>query len=137
MSSKLKLVEMLNDRQYRSEVNESILDFATKNELVIVYGASDDLIVLKGSIDDEFEAWRGTEIRLDISGTVLEDFNGDEDEANEFPNIIQAFWCAKSENGKRICSWTYETNIPHEKFEIFEDDELYCIGFVFNINDLA
>ena len=33
-------------------------------------------------------------------------------------------------------TFEYETNIPCEWFNVVEDGELYCKGFVFNINDL-
>ena len=41
----------------------------------------------------------------------------------------------KSEPTKQI--WTYETEIPHAKFNIYEDDELSCVGIVFEMSELA
>ena len=32
------------------------------------------------------------------------------------------------------CAWAYGTSIPHEKINIYEDGELYCIGIVCDIN---
>ena len=32
--------------------------------------------------------------------------------------------------------WTYETEIPCERFDIWEDGEVYCVGLVFSIEDL-
>lgn len=32
--------------------------------------------------------------------------------------------------------WTYKTDIPHETFDIMEDDEPYCKGIVFYLKDL-
>lgn len=33
-------------------------------------------------------------------------------------------------------SWIYETNIPHETFEIFDGRKKYCRGIVFALNDV-
>jgi hypothetical protein len=33
-------------------------------------------------------------------------------------------------------SWVYETKIPHATFIIKEDDDNYCRGIVFSIDDL-
>lgn len=32
--------------------------------------------------------------------------------------------------------WTFETDIPHETFNIYEDGELFCVGIVFSVDDL-
>ena len=44
---------------------------------------------------------------------------------------IKALWCKEDD-----ITWTYKTDIPHETFMIYEDDEAYCRGIVFLINDL-
>lgn len=41
----------------------------------------------------------------------------------------------KDENGKPI-PWTYETDIPHETFVIYNDGEPYCRGIVFSVDDV-
>lgn len=33
-------------------------------------------------------------------------------------------------------SWIYNTPIPHETFEIFEDGDKYCRGIVFKLSDV-
>lgn len=33
--------------------------------------------------------------------------------------------------------WEFQTEIPHETFEIFEDEELFCTGIVFSVNELV
>ena len=44
---------------------------------------------------------------------------------------IEAIWCPPSGG-----SWAYETEIPHAKFNIYEDEELYCVGIVFDMRSL-
>lgn len=34
-------------------------------------------------------------------------------------------------------TWTYTTNINHECFNIYDDDEKYCKGIVFDIKSLS
>lgn len=43
---------------------------------------------------------------------------------------IEAIW------GKDGISWQYKTDIPHATFNVMEDDEVYCIGIVFDIKEL-
>ena len=49
--------------------------------------------------------------------------------ANKNARTIRALWC------KGNAAWSYETDIPHETFGIF-DDELYCNGIVFSVDDV-
>lgn len=44
----------------------------------------------------------------------------------------EALWCKTFSN----CSCTYKTTIPHETFCIWEDNEQYCIGIVFSLDEL-
>jgi hypothetical protein len=48
---------------------------------------------------------------------------------------IEAVWCAER-NEDEVISWQYITEIPCLYFEIIEDEEVYCIGIVFSINNL-
>ncbi len=52
-------------------------------------------------------------------------------ESGIFRGSLKAVW----DDTGNPC-WTYETDIPHETFEIYEDGELFCIGIVFSTKDL-
>jgi hypothetical protein len=100
---------------------------------VVAYGASDDLMELEGAIEDEAGCYGGGIINIDKTG-VINSESDDEDSKH----TIEALWCgadAKDENGSPI-TWTYKTDIPHETFMLYEDEEAYCRGIVFSINDL-
>ena len=43
---------------------------------------------------------------------------------------IDAVWCEGE------FTWTYNTNIPHATFDIFDDEEKYCKGIVFELKDM-
>jgi len=127
----------LDGREYRSEVRAEDAVAAANQGVVIVYGASDDIVELAGAIDDEVGAYDG--ITFQVTGTGL---LRNECECEDCPYharekaraaSIEAVWDpAESE-----ASWIYRTKIPHATFEIFEDDELYCVGIVFSLDLLA
>ena len=49
---------------------------------------------------------------------------------------IDARWCEGTDEEWNQATWSYETDIPHETFKIWEDGELFCIGLVFSIEDI-
>ena len=108
------------------------IEIAKENGFVIVYGASDDLMEFEGAIQDEGGCFDGGEAYFNRKGVLYEVVGSRED----VPNIINAVWDRdEDENGKMI-TWTYETEIPHETFMIYEDGEPYCRGIVFSIDDV-
>lgn len=110
------------------------IETAKENGFVIVYGASDDLMEFEGAIYDEVGCFDGGTDLIDKTGAISEDSADDEDKDLQ---RIEAIWCGgeKDENGNEI-TWTYETDIPHETFMIYEDGEPYCRGIVFSIDDI-
>lgn len=110
--TKEELAAMLNGRQYCEEVTPEIEQIAKDNNLLIVFGYSDDLCELRGAIFGEIGCYDG--------GTITH---------KELPKPIEALWCSG-----RDCTWSYETELPHAEFNIYEGDELYCIGMVVDMN---
>lgn len=106
------------------------IETARKNGFVIVCGCCDDLMDFYGAISEEFECYEG--------GTVW--VKGER--AYDLPIVvgektIKAIWCGgeNDADGQKI-AWTYETDIPHETFMIYEDGEPYCRGIVFKLEDV-
>jgi hypothetical protein len=132
MLTKERLAERLRGRQYGDETTPEETRLAKESGLVIVYGASDDLIEFEGAIQEESGAYDGGSFYLTREGLIetCEDgckyYRAALDKATE----LKAVW-AKGE-----WSWQYETTIPHAKFEIFEDEEKYCVGIVFSLSDV-
>ena len=106
------------------------IETAKENGFVIVYGYSDDNMEFDGAIEDESGCFDGGDVYFNRKEACQ-----DNDEREGYPNCITALWCEEEENGKPIC-WTYETDIPHETFMIYEDGEPYCRGIVFSIDDV-
>ncbi len=97
--------------QYRKELSLMAAAVAEENGLVVVFGASDDLCEIRGAEDDEIDCFDGGEAT--IAGAK-----------------VKINWC------KDGYSWTYDTDIPHECFDVYEDGEKYCRGIVFSMSDV-
>jgi len=141
-----ELADLLNGRNYRDEITNDEERKALENGLVVVFGASDDLMGFRGAIYNEIECNEGGTAYLNKDGLLENEcddcdcpyFEKEKDKAKE----INAIWCpdeVKDDNGNIIdyISWDYETDIPHEKFAIIEDEGIYCLGIVFDINNLG
>jgi len=103
--------KQITNREYLWEVSREEAKWAKDHDIVVVLGRSDDLAEFRGAIEDEVDCYGG--------GIVY-------DNGNEF---IEAVWC------KGGYTWSYETNIPHATFDIYDEGEKYCKGIVFDIND--
>ena len=123
---------LLNNRQYRNEITRAEASQAEKYNFVIVFGASDDLMEFRGAINKELGAYEGVTAYLDADGLVL----------NECDNERCPYAKKMAITAKKIkqvwdkdgYSWIYETDIPHETFDILEDGEKYCRGIVFSLD---
>lgn len=118
--------DALNGRQYGSEISKEEAKAAANDGIVIVFGYSDDNMEFRGALYDEVGCFDGGTARVCKFGVYTEEVP-----ANTVLREIKAVWCAP---GKPV--WSYETDIPHEKFNIYEDGELFCEGIVFSLEDL-
>lgn len=122
-----ELANRLNGMQYGACFDDTSEE-AKKSGLVIVTGASDDLMEFNGAIYDEGGCFDG--------GRVYFDANGVDQEGEERANWIDARWCNGMNRDGLPATWTYTTEIPCERFDVFEGDDLYCEGLVFSVEDL-
>lgn len=123
-----EFVKKLDNRQYgHPQFTKEELESAKNHGFVIIYGASDDLMEIDGAISDEADCYDGGIVRLNTEGVCY-------DESNE--KYIEALWCQNADGTKSDISWQYNTEIPHETFIIYEGDEKYCQGIVFDIAEL-
>lgn len=141
---KEELSEILNNREIRNEITDDEIDIAKENNLVVVFPYSDDGIIFIGSIRDHFSAWRGGIYTFSKTGLFhfINEYSDFEDIElkilkkhrieNPYINNIKAVW-----NDKGNPCWYYETTIPHSKFNIMEEGELFAIGIIFSMNDLV
>ncbi len=126
----------LNGNQYSHEGSPELFREMGNNRLVAVFGGSDDLVELRGAIYDEVSAYEGAKFYVTPAG-LLENECGN-DRCPHFAKLeeaafeVEALWCEEDD-----ISWTYRTSIPHETFMIKEDDETYCRGIVFSLDNLT
>lgn len=118
--------EKLNGREYRSELTRDEEKELKQQGIVAVFGFSDDLCELRGAADDEMDCFDGGVIFIKPNGDVLYSVK-----STDTYKTIHAVW-----NDNRI-PWTYQTDIPHETFDIMEDGEIYCKGILFRLADCA
>ena len=128
-----EFAKSISEKEYGfSQFNKGEEQTAKENGFVIVYGCSDDLMEFRGAIDDEGGCFDGGKVYFDRNGVC--EFA--EDEGN-YPNWIKSIWCGGETDGLgREIIWTYETEIPHETFMIYEGREPYCRGIVFSVGYL-
>jgi hypothetical protein len=129
-----ELAKLLNGRQYREEITDEEAIQAKQSGLVVVYGASDDLMYFAGVIAEELGAYEGKTVYLNENGLLVNDCV---DDCPHFEKLKQSARTIKVCWGKYGFDWVYETTIPHATFDIFEDNELYCRGIVFELAKLA
>ncbi len=134
--TKEQLAETLNSNQYGKEITIEQEKLAKENGLVVVFGSSDDLCEFRGAIDNEIGCYDGRKIKFDKEGDEIDEDDMDVLQRHKaVPNLntIEAVWF----DGTLNCPWSYQTEIPHSTFKIMEDDELYCVGIIFDVADLV
>lgn len=123
------LAQLLDGRVIGSEIYGNEEAEAKAHGLVVVFGASDDLVELRGAINDEVGAYDGGTFLVNEAG--IAEFDEDDDEGEKPEGVeIRAIW------DRDGVSWQYATKIPHYQFAIHEDDEIYCRGIVFDLDDV-
>jgi len=147
-----EFAEMLNGCE---EITTDNGQLAKDNYFVIVTGASDDIMSFDGSISDEGDCNDGGTVRF-TKETVLSNWEEIEEAIDTLENNgikmarfhtemdineIEALWCPEEvsfPDGTRHTgvSWEFKTDIPHERFKMYEDGEVYSAGLVFKISDL-
>lgn len=150
MNSK-ELAQLLNGREYGSEITKQEQADAKKSGLVVVFGYSDDNMELRGAIHDEISCYvpvdQGRRLFFIHQGGLLSDpSQGDCEHCAERANAqkpacaqLRACWNIEGDSGP---SWSYELSaangvpLPVSSFDVMEDDELYCRGIVFALEDL-
>lgn len=139
--TKQELAKFLDGRKYGNEITRDMAETAKSYGLVVVFGYSDDNMEFRGAINDEIGCYDGGVVHLDKDGIFApwewcDCYDGDRpckliQKIREKCLTVEAVWRAPDSP-----AWTYKTLIPHEIFNIMEDDEVYCRGIVFCVDDL-
>ena len=130
-----ELAELITGREYPFWLRDAEKSEANLAGLVVVYGHSDDLMEFAGAITDELSCWSGGTAYLSNKGLLISECECDDcpyfERLKEKASKIHGIWDSDPKYG-----WVYETEIPHETFDVMEDDEFYCKGIVFSLKDV-
>ena len=131
-----EFAKLLDGRDIDNEITNKEIDQAKALGFVVIFGYSDDNAELRGAIDDEVGCFNGGEMYIDKIG-LLEECDDDckyYKLAKEKSKYIEICW----DESEGEYAWTYDTEIPHATFEIMdEEDNKWCRGIVFDINNLG
>jgi len=127
--TKEQVAELLDGREYGNEVTGDINIIAKNSGLVIMFGQSDDLMQFRGAIHDEVGCWGGGIVYFGESGLAQSEC--DDDDCPYFINTLD-------DRRSVVVEWPWKltTSMPHVKFNIYEDGELYGEGIVFELASL-
>ena len=135
----------LNGTEYVEE-SEEYQDDLIKDDMVVVY-ISDDNLLLDGAINEEYETYSNIQyfwcadsfVSQDTINEFLDYVDG---EYPEFYDFLEKLFTSNEDQSyiqlfsKKDGTISFKTNIPGEWFDITEDDELSCKGFIFKKSDL-
>ncbi|MDR0905799.1 MAG: hypothetical protein LBN00_06460 [Oscillospiraceae bacterium] len=135
-----ELAQILYGREYGNEITRAEEAAAKEAGLVVMFGYSDDNVEVRGAFNEEYGAYEGTTLHLTAEGFLESPY--DDREACEDckfykrelarSRTIIVRWCLPDAEAV----WTFETDIPHEVFKIYDDGDSFCVGIVFDIKDL-
>ena len=131
---------IFNGREYGKEMDGIDEAELKKNGIVILFGYSDDNMEFRGAIDDEIGCWGGRTVYLTKNGLLENpgclhcDDCSHYKKSSDSSRSIKAIWSEHAKDSEY--AWRFETDIPHETFEIFEEGEKFCLGIVFNMADV-
>lgn len=133
-SERLKFwANKLNGRQYGNEITEE--EVGQLGNVVVVFGYSDDtMIVAVSSVFEDVPCFEGGSALFQIDGLV--ENKCDCEDCPYYDDIKEAAYEVKAVSDQAGYSWVYKTDIPHETFEIFDNNRKYCRGIVFSLDEL-
>ena len=141
--TKESLAARLTGREAGHEITRDEEAEAKAAGLLVVFGYSDDNLELRGALHDEVGCYasnRPVEVII-TAGGVLEEWGFDgKDQKNAFEwfrreNLPRATVRAFFGVGSSAFTWSYEVDVPHATFEIFDGDEKFCFGVVLAVAD--
>lgn len=135
-----QLAARLDGNEYGEEIYGIEEKEAESNGLVVVFGYSDDCVEFRGAINDELGCFGGAEIPLTRNGIL----QAPRCDGYDMTDCCPYYEKEKAKAKKIIVkwndgdgpAWTYETDIPHYTFDVYEDGEVFCRGIVFDMIDL-
>lgn len=129
--------ERLNGREYGAELTRKEESDLKVIGLVVAFGYSDDNVEFRGAFNEEVGGYEKIVIPI-VDGDILIPTFSNECSYNNCP-----LWNAAMKRAITVTAfftndgWKFETDIPHEKFTIMEDGEIFGEGIVFCYEDVG
>lgn len=120
------IANMLDGRQYLNEITDEECKYLEEQGIVAVFGYSDDNVELRGAVDDE--------VGLFEDGFVIVSKDGSVRTAGMYSSKA----CVKDGEAKIAAYhgiWRFETDVPHEEFTVYEDEDVFGKGIVFYLKN--
>ncbi len=122
--------QLLNGREYGSELSREEEKQAATDGVIIAYGYSDDGVEFAGAAHYHAPAWEGGVFWI-TNG--FEIYDSKKNKLSERKVKIIAIWCPTDVNKKSWASWEIRADVcEYHTFDIMEDGELFCRGIVFS-----
>ena len=121
-----ELAEKLNGCTSCREISMEDRQRAAESGLVVVFGYSSDCVEFRGAINEMVEDMDGDTFWPAKHGVYQAPVRCD-----PAKNVVKAVW-----HDKGGPYWTFETDIPHETFNVYDGGELFCVGIVFSTDGL-
>jgi hypothetical protein len=119
----------LNGSEYGSEGSKELFAEMKDANLVAFFGCSDDLIEMRGAIHDETGAGK---VLLTPNGILSNDCRNDD--CPYFAQLRRYASQVRGDHGDD--GWIFQTELPHERFEVLEDGSRYGDGLVISLDDV-
>ncbi|MFL7901597.1 hypothetical protein ACJ41P_10720 [Azospirillum argentinense] len=127
----------LDGNEYAKEGSKELFAQMNAAGLVAVFGASDDLMEFRGAENNEISAYEGATAYFNKYGMLENDCRNADcphfEKLKAKASTVKAIWCPEGLE----TSWLIATSLPHERFKIMEDGDVYCAGLVFSLADCA
>lgn len=131
------LIKKLHNSKYPFRLTKQVIQYLGSLNLILVYGQSDDMISVSGAINDDEYISGNMSILLSKKG-ILKD-----NESLDTDNELLA-WKEQKDNSKEIkilwdsngYLWEYETEIPHDEFDILDGEDKYCKAMIISMDKL-
>lgn len=133
----MKMVaENLNGREYGHELDDHEAEQLESIGLVVAFGYSDDNVEFRGAFNDEVGGWEELDIPF-LNGDILpQRYVGcNERVCPLWKDAISKIKTIRATFGNE--GWKFYADIPHEKFTIMEDGEVFGEGIVFAYEDVG
>lgn len=130
-----EMAEYLNRREYH-EINHRDSKINDTDDLVIIYGYPDEIITVAGAFNKKMDAWGDPVIYLNRDGIFDGCPYGDtkckycKEALQKYERII-----AEVEDSDEVYL-TFDTELEHETFELYDSNSLCCIGIVIDLCEI-